>query len=119
MELIGRTRITRLSAKKNIAYPMLRFPKEYGDYIGKYARIYRIDSSHFLVEIENVEEYKTVEKGFKPTGDTEEGENNVHENPEKSRKTKGMRGLGFEPRNPYGTGPSSQRLWPSSTTPAL
>ena len=46
-------------------------------------------------------------------------EDDVHENLEKPAKPEEMRGLGFEPRNPYGTGPSSQRLWPSSTTPAL
>ncbi len=30
-----------------------------------------------------------------------------------------MRGTGFEPVDPYGTAPSTLRLWPSSATPAI
>ncbi len=99
MELIGKTKITRLSAKKNIAYPMLRFPKEYSDYIGKYARIYRLDETHFIVEIMDTGEngfktdagFKTIVKNPKP-----EGHEKTQANQEKNPKGK-MPRAGFEP----------------------
>ena len=40
------------------------------------------------------------------------------DNPSKSRTKIMVRGKGFEPSNPYGTGSSSLRLRPGSATPA-
>jgi len=78
---------------------MLRFPKEYSDCIGKYANIYRIDSSHFLVEIVSEEENKTAVRSFKTQDDIsmpKTADSNVNENPQKHPKPEGMRGQGGE-----------------------
>ena len=51
MELVGRTKITRISSRKGVYYPMVRHPQEYVEVIGKYANVYAVDSSHFLIEV--------------------------------------------------------------------
>ncbi len=61
MDVIYYTKISKLHAKKGITYPMLRFPKELDYIIGKNAVIYMVDSTHFLVEIQE----KNPFEGFK------------------------------------------------------
>jgi len=51
VEEIYATKITKFKAKKNIAYPMVRFPYQMEELVGKTAVIHQIDSTHFLVEI--------------------------------------------------------------------
>ncbi len=117
-EEVGECKVSRKRAKKNIEYPIIRFPSDYEFLVGQHVKIYRIAENSYLLTI--------IDKPSKPRklhnhnpekreNTPEIKENNSQANPQ---EPEGMRGLGFEPRNPYGTGPSSQRLWPSSTTPA-
>ena len=55
-EEIGECKITLKRAKKNISYPMVRFPQEYLHLAGKQARIYRVDNNSYLVVIQDDEE---------------------------------------------------------------
>ncbi len=66
MEEIYVTKITKLKAKKNIAYPMVRFPYEMSYLIGKIAVIHQIDNTHFLVEIkENTQSQESFKTSLK------------------------------------------------------
>ncbi len=118
-EEVGECKVSRKRAKKNIEYPIIRFPSDYKFLVGQHVKIYRIAENSYLLTI--VDKTSKTRKLHNPNPEKRENiaatqEEKLHAN---SQKPEGMRGLGFEPRNPYGTGPSSRRLWPSSTTPAL
>ncbi|MGD0170983.1 MAG: hypothetical protein ABSB81_02480 [Halobacteriota archaeon] len=40
MELIGKSKVTKLNARAGIVYPLIRLPKVYADKIGKTAEIF-------------------------------------------------------------------------------
>jgi intergrase/recombinase len=51
-EEIGKCKIILKNAKKNISYPMVRFPSKYIHLVGKQAKIYRIDNASYLIVIQ-------------------------------------------------------------------
>ena len=57
MELFTETNITQ-SSIKGVYYSMFRLSQEYRDVIGKYAKIYVVYFSHFLIEIVDDENLK-------------------------------------------------------------
>ncbi len=44
MQLAGKSKVTRLKAKTEIIYPLIRLPKAFADEIGKTAEIYKIEN---------------------------------------------------------------------------
>ncbi len=88
MDVIAYTKISKLHAKKGITYPMLRFPKELDYIIGKNAVIYMVDSTHFLVEIQE----KNPFEGFKTGTEKKDGKIYV-------RKTNAEQGRGYRARS--------------------
>ena len=66
--------------------------------------IYVVDSSHFLIEIVDKEKPKGNFKTSPQKHKKEQNKTNIIET-QKIQKPKGMQGEGFEPSNPYGTGP--------------
>ncbi len=97
MELVGRTKITRLSSRKGVYYPMVRLPLGYRDVIGKYAKIYVVDSSHFLIEIENEENPKSGFKTKKHKNGSDPSHSDVSSRAAKTRTRREAGQEGFEP----------------------
>ena len=52
MKFVGKSVIGRKKAKKGFKYPIIRFPKEYSELIGKEAKIYEIYRNKFLISID-------------------------------------------------------------------
>ncbi len=107
MESIYVTKITKLSAKKHIKYPMVRFPSEMGYLIGKTAVIHKIDDTHFLVEIkenvEDVENFKTIN----PKRGRKKQKANYKESLKNTENPKGCGGPDSNRRTPAGPDPES------------
>ncbi len=103
MKLIYQTKVTRLSAKKNISYPMIRLPKDYGDMIGKIVRIYEVDSSHFLIEVIKPDSAESSFKKTKSKSIRVNKRDNGNQMPEKSKNPKGCGGPDSNRRTPTGT----------------
>ncbi len=95
MDVIYYTKISKLHAKKGITYPMLRFPKELDYIIGKNAVIYMVDSTHFLVEIQE----KNPFEGFKTFQSKKHQveKNNDHSENKEDTKLKPVPRAGIEP----------------------
>jgi hypothetical protein len=47
MKLIGKCSISKKKAKEGFEYPIIRFPKEYLELIGRETKIYEIDKINF------------------------------------------------------------------------
>jgi hypothetical protein len=45
MQLVGKSKVTRLNAKTGITYPLIRLPKAYANEIGKTAEFYEIEKN--------------------------------------------------------------------------
>ncbi len=58
MKLVGKSIIGKKKAKEGFEYPIVRFPKEFSELIGKEARIYEIDKNKFLISIDENSEDK-------------------------------------------------------------
>ena len=58
MKFAGKSIIGKKRAKKGFEYPIIRFPKEYLELIGKEAKIYEIDKNKFLISIDENSEDK-------------------------------------------------------------
>jgi hypothetical protein len=43
MQLVGKSKVTRLNAKTGITYPLIRLPKAFADEIGRTAKMYKIE----------------------------------------------------------------------------
>ena len=52
MKLIGECIVGKKKAKEGFEYPIIRFPKEFAELIGKRAVIYQIDEKNFIVSLE-------------------------------------------------------------------
>ena len=55
MKLVGKSIIGKKKAKEGFEYPIVRFPKEFSELIGKEAKIYEIDKNKFLISIDENE----------------------------------------------------------------
>ena len=55
MKLVGKSVIGRKRAKEGFEYPIVRFPKEFKDLIGKEVRIYQINENNFLISIDEID----------------------------------------------------------------
>ena len=55
MKFIGKCSISKKKAKEGFKYPIIRFPLEYKEIIGKEAKIYEIDKNKFLISIDEDE----------------------------------------------------------------
>ena len=55
MKFVGKCSISKKKAKEGFEYPIIRFPKEYSDMIGKIAEIYEIDENKFLISVDENE----------------------------------------------------------------
>ncbi len=55
MKLVGKSIIGKKKAKEQFEYPIIRFPLEYKEIIGKEAKIYEIDKNKFLISIDENE----------------------------------------------------------------
>ena len=55
MKLVGKSVIGKKKAKEGFEYPIIRFPLEYKEIIGKEAKIYEIDKNKFLISIDESE----------------------------------------------------------------
>ena len=97
MELVGRTKITRLSSRKDVYYPMVRLPLGYRDVIGKYANIYVVDSSHFLIEIVDEENPKDNFKTKKRKKGADPATDEIASRPAKTQTRRDAGQEGFEP----------------------
>ncbi len=58
MKLVGKCFISKKKAKEGFEYPIVRFPKEYSELIGKAAKIYEIDKNKFLISVDENSEDK-------------------------------------------------------------
>ena len=52
MRLVGKSIIGKKKAKEGFEYPIVRFPKEFGEIIGKEAKIYEIEKNKFLILVD-------------------------------------------------------------------
>ena len=55
MKFVGKCSISKKKAKEGFEYPIIRFPKEYSEIIGKIAEIYEIDENKFLISVDENE----------------------------------------------------------------
>ena len=55
MKLVGKSIIGKKKAKEGFEYPIIRFPLEYKEIIGKEAKIYEIDKNRFLISVDEKE----------------------------------------------------------------
>ncbi len=62
MKLIGKCSISKKKAKEGFEYPIIRFPLEYKEIIGKKAKIYEIDKNKFLISVDENSEDKLSNK---------------------------------------------------------
>jgi hypothetical protein len=46
MELVGKSKVTRLNAKTGITYPLIRLPKTFADEIGRTAKIREVEKNN-------------------------------------------------------------------------
>ncbi len=53
MEFLSSSKISKKKAKEGFEYPIVRFPRECSDIIGKTAEIYKIDEDKFLVIVKD------------------------------------------------------------------
>ncbi len=45
MQLVGKSKVTRLNAKTGITYPLIRLPKKFADEIGRTAEMYEVEEN--------------------------------------------------------------------------
>ncbi len=86
---------------------MVRLPQEYAEVTGKYANVYAVDSSHFLIEIVDEENPKG---NFKTQPQKHKKAQNKTEVPGTSETTGNLKGCGgrdLNPRTPAGPDPES------------
>jgi len=55
MKSVGKCSVGKKKAKEGFEYPIVRFPKEFSEMIGKEAKIYEIDMGMFLISIDEDE----------------------------------------------------------------
>ncbi len=109
-EEIGECKITLKRAKKNISYPMVRFPSEYLNLAGKQARIYRVDTNSYMVVIQDGEElHNQPKKLHNPKGilSMRENLNDIPETRKNTQNQKGCGGWDLNPGTPTGLAPQA------------
>ena len=52
MKLVGECIVGKKKAKEGFEYPIIRFPKEFSELIGRRVEIYQLDEKNFLVSLE-------------------------------------------------------------------
>ena len=52
MKFIGKCSIGKKKTKERFEYPIIRFPKEFQNLIGKEVRTYQLDEKNFLISLE-------------------------------------------------------------------
>ena len=52
MKFVGKSIIGKKKAKEGFKYPIVRFPLEFREIIGRKAKIYEIDRGKFLIDVE-------------------------------------------------------------------
>ncbi len=55
MKLVGECIVGKKRAKEGFEYPIIRFPKDFSELIGKEAKIYEIDKNRFLISVDENE----------------------------------------------------------------
>ena len=60
MHHLGRSKVTKLSAKAGVVYPLIRLPKSYADQIGKVAEIFETQPPEVNFEAEREKLYAKI-----------------------------------------------------------
>ena len=112
-EEIGECKITLKRAKKNISYPMVRFPSRCSHIAGKQAKIYRVDDDSYLVVIQNDERlHNQPQKLHNPKSilSLRENLNDVTETQKNPQNQNGCGGWDLNPGTPTGLAPQPSRF---------